>query len=106
MQALNYLEFIFKKKYFGIVIINLIATFLFSLLLTFYKNADFINLNYSLWLFLSCGFLGSFSSFSTFIKDLFIIIKERKWRDIFIFLSYSLIGGIFFGFLGFYIANT
>ena len=62
-----------------ISIINIISSFLVGI----YLALDFTNNNISL--FFLTGFLGCFSTFSSFIIHLFTLIKEEKYKQ---FLNY------------------
>ena len=60
-----------------ITIVNLISSFFLGILVAL----DFIN-NYILFLFYT-GFLGCFSTFSSFIYQLFVLLKKRKFMLLF-----------------------
>ena len=86
------------KKSIGFAINNIsIVNFLSSFLLGILVALNFIH-NEILVLFYS-GFLGCFSTFSSFIYQLFNLLKERK----FIRLFFHYIEVIFFSFVFFYL---
>ena len=58
-------------------IVNFIASFFFGILVAF----NFINNNILFLLY--TGFLGCFSTFSSFIFQLFILIQKRKFINLF-----------------------
>ena len=74
-------------------IVNFISSFFLGILVA----VNFIN-NDILFLFYS-GFLGCFSTFSSFIYQLFILFKKRK----FLILFFHYIEVIFFSFFFFYL---
>ena len=74
-------------------IVNFIASFFLGLLVAF----DFINNNILLLFY--TGFLGSFSTFSSFIYQLFILFKKREYLR----LCLHYIEVVFFSFLLFYL---
>ena len=74
-------------------IVNFIASFFLGVLVAL----NFIN-NYILLLFYS-GFLGCFSTFSSFIYQLFILFNKRKFLRLF----FHYIEVIFISFLFFYL---
>jgi len=76
-------------------IINFLSSFLLGILVAL----NFIN-NEILMLFYS-GFLGCFSTFSSFIYQLFILFKKRKYLRL--FLHY--IEVIIFSFIFFYLGH-
>ncbi len=74
-------------------IVNFIASFFLGILVAFnFMNNDILLLFYS-------GFLGCFSTFSSFIYQLFILFKKRK----FLILFFHYIEVIVFSFLFFYL---
>ena len=58
-------------------IVNFIASFFLGILLAF----NFIN-DY-MWILFFTGFLGCFSTFSSFIYQLFILFQKRKFLSLF-----------------------
>ena len=89
---------IFSKKYFGTLIINTIATFLLSLIWTYSFNnhhsiSDFL-------LFYSTGFLGSLSTFSTYIIEVFQAAINKYWFEAIFIACSSLIISFVAGWIG------
>tara|TARA_Y100001968_G_C19154894_1_gene617943 strand:- start:152 stop:499 length:348 start_codon:yes stop_codon:yes gene_type:complete len=74
------------------LVINTFSSFLLGLSITILSQVRFLNFSSQLILFLSIGFLGSLSTFSTFIYDLFnLFIKSNSIRAFKLFtLSISL----------------
>lgn len=84
----------------GTLLVNLIGCFLigilFVLLNTKWKE---VSLKY---LFIG-GFCGSFTTFSAFSMELFLLMKGIKWKDAIFYFSYSILLGIIMVWLGIWI---
>ena len=78
-------------------IVNYIASFFLGVLVAL----DFIN-NYILLLFYS-GFLGCFSTFSSFIYQLFILFNKRKFLRLFFHYIEVIVISFLFFYLGYFI---
>ena len=98
----NKLENLRLNKDFSILIINTFASFCLGLFLSLLKLFSTFIYSYQLILFFSIGFLGSLSSFSSFVYDLFDLCLQLKFsRALKLFIA-SISLGIFafaFGFL-------
>ena len=64
-----------------ILLINTFSSFLLGLCLSFSSQIDSFTYSYQSGLFFSIGFLGSLSTFSTFIYDLFELCREYKFLE-------------------------
>ncbi|WP_042851166.1 CrcB family protein [Prochlorococcus sp. MIT 0604] len=80
-------------------IVNFLSSFFLGILVAF----NFIN-NEILALFYS-GFLGCFSTFSTFIYQLFILFKKREFLRLFLHYIAVIIFSFFFFFLGYFLIH-
>ena len=80
----------------NITVVNFISSFFLGILVAL----DFIN-NYILFLFYS-GFLGCFSTFSSFIYQLFVLFKKRKFMLLFFHYFEVIIVSFMFFYLGYY----
>jgi len=90
------------KKSIGFYIQNTsIVNFLSSFFLGILVALNFIN-NEILMLFYS-GFLGCFSTFSSFIYQLFILFKKRKFLSLFFHYIEVIIFSFLFFYLGYFI---
>ena len=90
------------KKTIGFDIQNTsIVNFLSSFFLGILVALDFIN-NEILVLFYS-GFLGCFSTFSSFINQLFILFQKRKFLRLFLHYIEVIIFSFFFFYLGYFL---
>ena len=78
-------------------IINFIASFFLGILV----SMDFIN-NKILFLFYA-GFLGCLSTFSSFIYQLFILFKERKYVKLFFHYIEVIVISFLFFYLGYFL---
>ena len=104
-EILNKLEKFNLSKNFFILIINTFASFLLGLFISLIEQFSSFVYSYQLLLFFSIGFLGSLSTFSTFVYDLFgAILQFRFFKALKIFFL-SLFLGIFFIAFGFYLGN-
>lgn len=85
-----------KKLPIGTLCVNVLGSFLLGIVTG-------IALNHWIYLLIATGFLGAFTTFSTFYVELFQMRKRQKWMWIYLVSSYSF--GILFAFLGFIISN-
>ena len=67
------------SSHYSIVIINTFASFFLGLLVSLLSTLKSYDFSYELVLFFSIGFLGSLSTFSTFIYDLFEAFLQNKF---------------------------
>ena len=67
------------RKDFLILIINTFASFSLGLFLSIIEQLGSISYSYQLILFFSIGFLGSLSTFSSFVYDLFDLCLQLKF---------------------------
>ena len=89
-----------RKKEFSssnILIVNVLAT----LFLGIFVGLNITNKN--LVLFFSVGFLGCLSTFSSFIYQLFNLIKARKYLSLLLYYTEVLVLSFLFFCLGYYI---
>ena len=100
----NKLENLRLNKDFSMLIINTFASFCLGLFLSLLKLFSAFIYSYQLILFFSIGFLGSLSSFSSFVYDLFDFCLQFKFSKALKLFILSLSLGIIafaFGFLFF-----
>ncbi len=89
-----------------ILVINTFSSFLLGLFLSFSSKIDSFTYSYQSELFFSIGLLGSLSTFSTFIDDLYnLFIKLEFYRALRLF-TISLTLGILSFAAGFLIRNA
>ena len=79
-------------KDFSILIINTLASFFLGLFLSFIPQITSLNFSYQLTLFFATGFLGSLSTFSTFVYELFDMSLQFNFYKVFklFFISIAL----------------
>lgn len=81
----------------GTLIVNLIGSFLFGLLSTYLISHHAKMIVKS---FLLIGFLGSFTTFSTFTQDAYQLILEGRWFIAALFMTVNMLLGLLLLFLG------
>ena len=79
---------VFGKKFYGTIFVNTLSTFLLSIISPFLtskqpSSSEFI-------LFYSIGFLGSLSTFSTYIIEIFQALVDKYWMQAF-FIAFGTI---------------
>ena len=78
-------------------IINLLSSFILGILVALnFTNNELLVLFYS-------GFLGCFSTFSSFIYQLFILLKKRKYLRLFFHYIEVIIFSFIFFYLGYFL---
>ena len=71
---------------YGTLIVNLLGALIFGLLFSLFENVIISN---NLKVFLFVGFLGSFTTFSSYIFEIFSLIKAGEYRDSILYFLYS-----------------
>ena len=100
MYMSRYLSSILLHKYLGTLSINIFACCLLGLFLALQAN------NFSPFiLIISVGFLGSLSTFSTFIFEFLDSLLEYRLREAFSIALISIIGGLIAFYAGFCIVS-
>lgn len=89
---------------YGTLSVNLIGSFLLSYIA--YSNILRWNYHHRYILGINTGFIGSFTTFSTFSVDTFNLINHLHYILAFSYVSISLCGGLFLSWLGIYLAQT
>tara|TARA_B100000945_G_scaffold37084_1_gene25049 strand:- start:765 stop:1139 length:375 start_codon:yes stop_codon:yes gene_type:complete len=101
----NKLEKLNLRKDISILIINTFASFFLGLFLSLIEQFNTFIYSYQLLLFFSIGFLGSLSTFSSFVYDLFEFCLQLKFsRAIKLFIISCSLGIMAFAF-GFLLSN-
>lgn len=83
---------------FSTLLVNLIGCLLIGLIFGFIAKQNLFN--EKLFLFLTIGFCGSFTTFSAFSLDSFHLLSQGKWLSVLFYISISTIGGLFLVYLG------
>ena len=82
------------NKHSIILLINTFSSFLLGFFIAIVSKFSHLSYYYQLGLFFSIGLLGSLSSFSTFIYDLYELLRELKFARAFKLLILSLTLGV------------
>ena len=88
------LDIIKLKNDLRILLINILASFFLGFFYSISFDNSHLSYSYQLGLFLSIGFLGSLSTFSTFIYDLFELSSKFKFSRAFLLFFFSLTLGL------------
>ena len=100
------LEKIYLSNNHIILVINTFSSFLLGLFLSFSSQIDSFTYSYQAGLFFSIGLLGSLSTFSTFIDDLYnLFIQLEFYRALRLFITSLTLGLLSFA-AGFLIRNA
>lgn len=78
---------------FATLTVNLVGSFLLGLIIG-------SNLGNSLVLLLGTGFMGAFTTFSTFKLENVILYSQKDWKTLILYLLISYVFGILFAFAG------
>ena len=98
-QIHNKLEKLNLRKDISILTINTIASFSLGLFLAIIEQFSSFIYSYQIVLFFAIGFLGSLSTFSSFVYDLFDFCLQLKFsRALNLFMISSVLGIIAFSF--------
>ena len=93
------------NRYFIILAINTFSCFLLGLFISILPKIKSLTFSSQLAFFVLIGFLGSLSTFSTFVYDLFDLCRKSKFFKALKLFSFSFSLGIFALALGSYLGN-
>tara|TARA_B100000131_G_C17909245_1_gene529661 strand:+ start:303 stop:692 length:390 start_codon:yes stop_codon:yes gene_type:complete len=100
----------FKNKYFikgsDIMFINLIASFILGFVVGLYEKNFYLINNNNFILFFNIGFLGSFSTFSSFLFQIFMKVRARKIFDAFYIAFLTIFSGLLLAYFGYKASNA
>ena len=91
-RVVNHFEPMLPRKHWGTFGVNLSACLCLGLLVGLAQGCG--PSASRLLLLLGTGFLGSFSTFSTFIAELFVVLRERRWAEAVLLGGGSVLGGL------------
>lgn len=107
--AIRFLSTNLIHKYFvtnyplGTMIINIIGCLLIGFFLGIFEKGHIISAN--LRLFLTVGFCGGFTTFSTFSHDTINLLNEAQIFLVMTYIGLSIFIGIIFTYVGKYLSN-
>ncbi len=90
-RVVNHLEPLLPRRHWGTFGVNVIACFALGLLVGLERSCG---PGQRLLLLLGTGFLGSFSTFSTFMAELRVVLVARHWREAALLVGGSVAGGL------------
>ena len=96
---------ILKYGEYRLLTINLFSSFILGLLFPFFIQTNFKIEEEFIFLFLF-SFIGSLSSFSTFISDLYMLILNNKFKRSTLLIILSIVLGILFFKFGYFIISN
>ena len=91
-RVVNHFEPIIPRKHWGTFGVNVIACFALGLLVSLEQSCA--QASSRMLLLLGTGFLGSFSTFSTFMAEVFAVLRARAWGETLGLLASSVLGGL------------
>jgi len=87
----------------GTLIINILGCLIIGFLLGIFEKGNIISPQ--LWLFLSVGFCGGFTTFSTFSADSVNMLNDKEILYLISYMGISVFAGIFCTIIGKFLAN-
>ncbi|WP_411867587.1 FluC/FEX family fluoride channel [Vulcanococcus limneticus] len=90
-RVVNHFEPMLPRKHWGTFGVNVIACFALGLLVGLERSCG---PGQRVMLLLGTGFLGSFSTFSTFMAELRAVLAARHWREAGLLAGGSVAGGL------------
>ena len=86
-HLIDWFSNLYQRKYLGTIFVNSLSTFFLAIIVSSYNKILLFNSGYIL--FFSVGLLGSLSTFSTFIIDIFQILQKKKFLRLFSLRSFQ-----------------
>jgi len=91
-RMVNHMEPMVPRRHWGTVGVNLLACFVLGLLVSLEESCG--EGSRRLMLLLGTGFLGSFSTFSSFIAELHALWRQRNPAEALLLVGSSILGGL------------
>jgi len=101
----SYFKSINLIKRFRILLINILASFCLGIFYPYF-NVDSSQDKKSFLSFFLIGFIGSLSTYSSFIDDIFKLIYKKNYKSLIFFIFLSLFMGLSFFYIGYNINLT
>lgn len=80
------------RRHWGTLTVNMVACLALGLIVALAQGCG--EATRRQLLLLSTGFLGSFSTFSSFMAELHAVLQQRHWREALLLVGGSLLGGV------------
>lgn len=90
---------IFSSFPYGTFFVNVAGSFLIGLFFGLFEKS--ILQNNELRLFLTVGFCGGFTTFSTFTNENLLLLKDGNFYYVFLYIGLSILFGLLANFLGY-----
>ena len=95
----DYITETFPKSILGTLFVNSIGGFLTGILFqSVMYGSDFFNL-------IMLGFLGGFTTYSTFTKDQYVLLKNKNYSQLVLYTLGTFVGTLLFFYLGVFVAK-
>ena len=104
-QLVRYFIEKYNKYRLGTLFVNCSATFALGALTSFNNRINNASPISSWMIFLGLGFLGTYSTFSSFIVELLEELRMHSFRKFFLLAACSIFGGLFSAFWGYVFAG-
>jgi len=91
-RVVNHLEPLVPSKHWGTFGVNVIACFALGVIVGLEQSCG--DGAKRLLLLLGTGFLGSFSTFSTFMAELHSVLDQQRWSEALLLAGGSVLGGL------------
>jgi CrcB protein len=82
----------------GTFVVNMIGCFLIGIIFGLSERTNLISPEWRI--FLTIGFCGGFTTFSTFSNDTFLLIQDKEWFQMILYTSLSFFMGLVAVYLG------
>ena len=87
----------------GIILCNLLGSFLMGIVFALISNK--LNMNKDLVNFFTIGFLGSFTTFSTFSLNIYQLYSNKEYLFLLTYFTSSVFGSVFLLIIGIYLTE-
>tara|TARA_R110000868_G_scaffold1211_2_gene9296 strand:+ start:13634 stop:14026 length:393 start_codon:yes stop_codon:yes gene_type:complete len=104
LLAVSVDEYIKPEQFpFGIFIVNIVGCLLIGLLAGIFELKGWMNVELRLFIFV--GFLGGFTTFSTFINDTFLLGREGEMMAALLNVGGQVLLGLLFVWVGYFVVK-